>query len=553
MMDKQDRPSKKRNDQRKLFGLPLIIEYRAGDLRGGTGADGKPWVRKLHCAYGEVQKTEGMDGDPLDVYIGPALDSEKVFAITQMKAPAFKVVDEQKFMLGFHTMAKARATYLAHYPDERILGSIVEMPLAKFQEKAMDPKQEGKKLSSLRRFIEVNLHREAAGEEKLSAARVMGGPGAAAVAAQFSAERGVDSPFTPDLGANAFNYRDYPRQPVSSGPAILHMPGRTIKVGADGAGRPLTVADRAEIKKNFAIPESRKYPIHDASHARSALSMVAKHGTPEEKERVRAAVAKKWPGIGPAKTASLSDRGSRIADRIDDAGLAILAAPYAARGAANVLEHRGGRAGAVGKAARVLADKMHHHENKMELAGLAMVAPGVTHPAARVVDKATTKKAALHKLAQAFYPDFEDLTEPEKELVLAEFVKMSAGPAMSIKGLRQAGKGSLEHLRSLRGQTPLNKELGAAATGFKMQRPGAPTPKGSIPKGPLTPPTPTTGASVAGTGPTFGGTLARAAGVGAVGLGLYGGAQAINTAASLAQGQRHYRPAAQPDFTTGSA
>ena len=33
------------------------------------------------------------------------------------------------------------------------------------------------------------------------------------------------------------------------------------------------------------------------SHARMALAMVAKHGTPEEKKKVRAAVARKFPGI----------------------------------------------------------------------------------------------------------------------------------------------------------------------------------------------------------------------------------------------------------------
>ena len=66
---------------------------------------------------------------------------------------------------------------------------------------------------------------------------------------------------------------------------------------------------RAKIsKKNFALPEKAKtaedkkesgnYPIHDKKHARAALARVAQHGTAEEKKRVRAAVARKYPDLG---------------------------------------------------------------------------------------------------------------------------------------------------------------------------------------------------------------------------------------------------------------
>jgi hypothetical protein len=71
----------------------------------------------------------------------------------------------------------------------------------------------------------------------------------------------------------------------------------------------LSAEDRADLpKKDFAIcskaddaeekKESGNYPIPDESHARFALAMVAKHGTPAEKARVRAAVHKKYPSIG---------------------------------------------------------------------------------------------------------------------------------------------------------------------------------------------------------------------------------------------------------------
>jgi hypothetical protein len=50
--------------------------------------------------------------------------------------------------------------------------------------------------------------------------------------------------------------------------------------------------------KSFALPKSRKYPIHDKAHARNALSRVSQHGTAAQKRKVRAAVRRKYPSIG---------------------------------------------------------------------------------------------------------------------------------------------------------------------------------------------------------------------------------------------------------------
>jgi hypothetical protein len=67
---------------------------------------------------------------------------------------------------------------------------------------------------------------------------------------------------------------------------------------------------RALPNSDFALPgkgegpkgkQAGSYPIPDESHARSALSMVAKHGTAEEKSKVRAAVKKKFPDIDQGK------------------------------------------------------------------------------------------------------------------------------------------------------------------------------------------------------------------------------------------------------------
>jgi hypothetical protein len=61
----------------------------------------------------------------------------------------------------------------------------------------------------------------------------------------------------------------------------------------------LTAKKRNALKtSSFAEPGERKYPIQDASHARNALARVSQHGTPAEKAKVRAAVKRRYPGIG---------------------------------------------------------------------------------------------------------------------------------------------------------------------------------------------------------------------------------------------------------------
>lgn len=60
----------------------------------------------------------------------------------------------------------------------------------------------------------------------------------------------------------------------------------------------LTAKGRRSIKgANFALP-GRRYPIHDAAHARAALSRVSQYGSASEKAKVRSAVKRKYPGIG---------------------------------------------------------------------------------------------------------------------------------------------------------------------------------------------------------------------------------------------------------------
>ena len=75
----------------------------------------------------------------------------------------------------------------------------------------------------------------------------------------------------------------------------------------------LTSSQRSKIKtNNFALPSKAKtsgakkksgnYPIPDKNHARSALSLVSRFGTPAEKAKVKSAVKKKFPTVGKKPT-----------------------------------------------------------------------------------------------------------------------------------------------------------------------------------------------------------------------------------------------------------
>jgi len=79
----------------------------------------------------------------------------------------------------------------------------------------------------------------------------------------------------------------------------------------------LTAAKRNKLPgKSFAGPD-RSYPIEDASHARNALARVSQHGGPELKARVRAAVHRKYPGIGVGKKAGGRIDGKKTRHRMD--------------------------------------------------------------------------------------------------------------------------------------------------------------------------------------------------------------------------------------------
>ena len=122
----------------KFRGLDVSIETDEGELRHWTDAStGEAGKTKMSVPYGYIRRTEGVDGDHVDVFVGPHEDAENVYVIHQRKAPDFKSFDEDKCMLGFHTADEAKTAYKNHYNDDRFFGSMSVLPFEKFKTKVL--------------------------------------------------------------------------------------------------------------------------------------------------------------------------------------------------------------------------------------------------------------------------------------------------------------------------------------------------------------------------------------------------------------------------------
>jgi hypothetical protein len=120
----------KRAEEVLYQGIPVVIEYRKGDIREGVNADGESWSREMLCPYGAIPNTESAgDEEEVDVYLGPSFDAPNAYVVEQLDDEGN--FDEHKLMLGFHSAEEARQMYLAHYPEgwESHIGDFWEVPV----------------------------------------------------------------------------------------------------------------------------------------------------------------------------------------------------------------------------------------------------------------------------------------------------------------------------------------------------------------------------------------------------------------------------------------
>lgn len=124
-------PIKKRIDWK---GMKISIENPVGSMRKwkdvGTGAEGQTYM--LHD-YGYLRQTGAVDGDAVDVFMGPNPDNaQHVYVVRQLRAPDFRYYDEDKCMIGFDSADHAKSVYQQHYNSPRFFGGMDTYPVDVF-------------------------------------------------------------------------------------------------------------------------------------------------------------------------------------------------------------------------------------------------------------------------------------------------------------------------------------------------------------------------------------------------------------------------------------
>ena len=107
----------------KFKGIDIAIENPKGSTRRGTDPDGKSWSNLQKCDYGYFTGTKAIDGDAIDVFVGPNMDSELIVAIDQYVGGKYPgTFDETKFVIGVDSKKEGEDLYLGNYASGWTLG-----------------------------------------------------------------------------------------------------------------------------------------------------------------------------------------------------------------------------------------------------------------------------------------------------------------------------------------------------------------------------------------------------------------------------------------------
>lgn len=137
--------------------IPISIENRRGSVRKGKDPDGEEWRTKMKQPYGYIPGTRGVDGDELDVFVGPVEHAAFAY-IVHSNNPETDEFDEDKVMLGFKNQEAAKNCFLNHYDDPKFFGGIDKIPMWKFREKAFIKKHTTRKLvASMRESMKQEM------------------------------------------------------------------------------------------------------------------------------------------------------------------------------------------------------------------------------------------------------------------------------------------------------------------------------------------------------------------------------------------------------------
>ena len=139
----------------KINGFDVTIEQPAGSVRSGKDANGKEWSVTMNNTYGYIRGTEGVDGDHIDVFLGPDMSSDMVYVVDQVNTDGS--FDEHKVMMGFPSLEDARSAYLSNYGEGwQGLGNITGVALDEFKKWIDSSIRKTKPFSEYRSVVPVS-------------------------------------------------------------------------------------------------------------------------------------------------------------------------------------------------------------------------------------------------------------------------------------------------------------------------------------------------------------------------------------------------------------
>lgn len=97
-------------------GMDITVENPKGSTRSGVDEDGQAWSHEMNSHYGYFKRTNGKDGDHIDVFVGPDEASTTVYVVDQVK-PKNGQFDESKVMIGYNSPEQAKQAYMENYDD----------------------------------------------------------------------------------------------------------------------------------------------------------------------------------------------------------------------------------------------------------------------------------------------------------------------------------------------------------------------------------------------------------------------------------------------------
>lgn len=129
----------------KIDNHKIKIKNPDGSIRSGKDDGGNEWTSQMVGHYGYFERTEGKDGDQVDVFIKPNTTSSPLVYIVDQINPKTKKFDEHKIVIGANSAQEAKDLYMANYEDGwQGFGAIKEMSQDEFSAWLKDDKQHKK-------------------------------------------------------------------------------------------------------------------------------------------------------------------------------------------------------------------------------------------------------------------------------------------------------------------------------------------------------------------------------------------------------------------------